>query len=62
MLMPSVYPALDGDTPDDAWQRIQDAANGLHLHVYAVHTVHRGGGPAQWIWSGMKVKGVSHIK
>ena len=46
LVMPSVYPALDGDTTGDAWQRVQDAANGLHLHVHAVHSVHREGKPA----------------
>ena len=42
----SLYPALDGDTPGDARQRVQDAANGLHLHVHAVHSVHGEGEPA----------------
>ena len=46
LVMPPVYPALDGDTPGDAGQRIQDAANCLHLHVHAVHSVHGEGGPA----------------
>ena len=48
-MMPSLYPALDGDTPGDAGQSVQDAANGLHLHVHTVHSVHGEGGPAHVI-------------
>ena len=71
--MPSVYPALDGDTTGDAWQRVQDVANGLHLHVHAVHSVHGEGGPAHVIrldamssyWLHLlllPLDGASHIK
>ena len=38
-----MMPALDGDTLGDAGQRVQDAANGLHLQV------HVEGTPAQLI-------------
>ena len=57
LVMTSVYPALDGDTLGDAGQRVQDAANGLHIHVHTVHAVH--GEPAQVVLLGIKLIGAS---
>ena len=60
--MASLYSTLDCDTSGDGGQSIQDAANGLHLHVHVVLIVHGEGGPAQLFRSENVKKTVNVLK